>query len=73
MTVSGATPDSATQDTTLDVVINGSGFGATPGTARVGGNVLTSPTWTDTQIIGTIPPGHGLSLPVTVTVALATG
>src|SRR4029079_225533 len=26
MTVSGATPDSATQDTTLDVVINGSGF-----------------------------------------------
>jgi len=26
MSVSGATPDSATQDTTLDVVINGSGF-----------------------------------------------
>ena len=26
MSVSGATPDSATQDTTLDVVVNGSGF-----------------------------------------------
>ena len=45
-------------DTARQVTINGLGFGATKGTGKValGSVALTTTTWTDTQIVATVPP-----------------
>ncbi len=48
-------------DAARDIHLTGYGFGATPGSVRLGATVLTVPPdgWSDTSITATIPPSSG--------------
>ena len=52
------------------VTVNGSGFQATKGSSSIGftGGSLTVSTWTDTQIVGTVPSAIAGTNPLVVTV-----